>query len=67
MSQARQTNELQAIAHKAFEDLLIHTFMSGKVGNLERMDLGMVTFTRQLFLISGQEKTSKSIGILSGL
>lgn len=33
MSQERQTNELQAIVHKAFEDLLIHTFTSETVGN----------------------------------
>ncbi len=33
MSHDRQTNELQAIAHKAFEDLLTHSFTSGTAGN----------------------------------
>ena len=33
MSQERQTNELQAIVHKAFEKLLIHTFTRETKGN----------------------------------
>ena len=33
MSQERQTNELQAIVHKAFEELLIHTFTPETIGN----------------------------------
>ncbi len=33
MSQERQANELQAIVHKAFEELLIHTFTPDTVGN----------------------------------
>ncbi len=34
MSQERQTNELQAIVHKAFEELLIHTFTPETIGTL---------------------------------
>lgn len=33
MSQDRQTHELQAIVHNAFEELLIHTFTPDVVGN----------------------------------
>lgn len=33
MREERQLNELQAIVHKAFEELLIHTFTPDTVGN----------------------------------
>ena len=33
MKQTRQTKELQAIMHKAFEDLLIHTFTPVTIGH----------------------------------